>query len=191
MLADELRRVSPTIPEALAEITLPVYVVERAGTIKWLNAAALDLFGDVRGRHYSTVIAPESQQVANEQFARKVVGGVRTTSYAATFVGRDGRRVEAEVESVRLEDDGQVIGVFGVIDVGGIPSPTGASHVHLTPRQLQVLKLLAAGGTTDRISKELNISTDTVRNHVRDLLRALGVHSRVQAVVRAHELGIA
>jgi PAS domain S-box-containing protein len=190
MLADELRRLSPPIPEALTEITLPVVVLAREGTIKWLNAAALELFGDVRGRHYSAIVAPESQPVASEQFTRKVVGDVRTTSYDATFIGRDGRRLEAEVESVRLEDDGRVIGVFGVIDVNVTPT-AGGSRVHLTPRQLQVLKLLAAGATTDRIATELNISTETVRNHVRDLLRALGVHSRVQAVVRAHELGIA
>jgi hypothetical protein len=39
-LATDLRKLSPRIPEALAEITVPLYLVGREGTIRWLNAAA-------------------------------------------------------------------------------------------------------------------------------------------------------
>ena len=155
-----------------------------------MNAAAIALFGDRRGQHFSTVIAPEAQQLANEKFARKVIGGARTTSYDIAMLAHDGRRLDTEVESVRLEDDSEAFGVFGIIAVEKFANPAAARDVHLTPRQLQVLKRLAGGGSTDMIAKELHISRETVRNHVRDLLRALGVHSRVQAVARAHQLGI-
>jgi PAS domain S-box-containing protein len=189
-LAGELRQFSRSLPQALTEISLPIYVVDRQGTIRWMNAAALELFGDHRGEHFSTVVAPEAHPLANEKFARKMVGGVRTTSYDVALLARDGRQFDAEIESVRLEDDTEAFGVFGVVQAEKFAPQSAAPHVHLTPRQLQVLKRLAGGGSTDTIANELHLSRETVRNHVRDLLRALGVHSRVQAVVRAHQLGI-
>jgi DNA-binding CsgD family transcriptional regulator len=189
-IANELRQLSPNIEQALAEISLPIYVVDREGTIRWLNAAAIGLFGDRKGEHFSAVIAADGQQLANEKFARKVIGGARTTSYDVAMLARDGRRLDTEVESVRLDNDAEAFGVFGIVAVEKFANPAAAPQVHMTPRQLQVLKGLAGGGSTDMIAKELHISRETVRNHVRDLLRALGVHSRVQAVARAHQLGI-
>jgi DNA-binding CsgD family transcriptional regulator len=53
-----------------------------------------------------------------------------------------------------------------------------------------VLRHLAAGCTTEQISELMGIEIHTVRNHVRDLLRRLRVHSRLEAVVRAQELGL-
>jgi DNA-binding NarL/FixJ family response regulator len=53
---------------------------------------------------------------------------------------------------------------------------------HLTPRQAEVLRHLEAGRSTKQIAQELHVSTETVRNHVRHLLRALGVTTRLEAV---------
>jgi DNA-binding NarL/FixJ family response regulator len=49
------------------------------------------------------------------------------------------------------------------------------------------LALLERGRTTRQIADELHLSTETVRNHVRQLLRTLGAHSRLEAVAIAHE----
>ena len=65
-----------------------------------------------------------------------------------------------------------------------------ASTPHLTPRQLEVLRHLATGHSTRNIAALLGISVDTVRNHVRALMQRLGTHSRLAAVIRAHELGL-
>jgi DNA-binding NarL/FixJ family response regulator len=69
-------------------------------------------------------------------------------------------------------------------------NPPADFKAHLTPRQIQVLKLLSAGHSTGSVAEQLQLSTEAVRNHVRGILLALGVHSRVQAVVRARELGL-
>jgi DNA-binding NarL/FixJ family response regulator len=45
-----------------------------------------------------------------------------------------------------------------------------------------VLRLLEHGRSTEQIARELHISIETVRNHIRHLLRALGAHSRLEAV---------
>jgi DNA-binding NarL/FixJ family response regulator len=48
-----------------------------------------------------------------------------------------------------------------------------------------VLRMLEAGRSTAQIASELHISTETARNHIRGLLRALGVHTRLAAVAVA------
>jgi DNA-binding CsgD family transcriptional regulator len=58
----------------------------------------------------------------------------------------------------------------------------------LTQRELEVLRLLGAGHSTDDISRELNITRVTARNHVNKVLDKLGVNSRLQAVVIASQL---
>jgi DNA-binding transcriptional LysR family regulator/DNA-binding CsgD family transcriptional regulator len=60
----------------------------------------------------------------------------------------------------------------------------------LTPRQFDVVSLLAEGKTTREIADELNLSETTVRNHIAGLMAALGVHTRLQAVIAAKRAGL-
>lgn len=60
----------------------------------------------------------------------------------------------------------------------------------LTPRETEILQLLAAGHGSDAIAAQLVISADTVQTHVRNLLGKLGVGSRLEAVTLALRMGI-
>ncbi len=60
----------------------------------------------------------------------------------------------------------------------------------LTPRELQVLQLLARGLANKAIAQELQISEHTVKFHVNSILAKLGAASRTDAVVRATRLGL-
>jgi len=60
-----------------------------------------------------------------------------------------------------------------------VPSP------RLTDRELEVLKLVAQGMSNREIASELYISENTVKNHVRNILEKLHLHSRMEAVVYA------
>jgi DNA-binding NarL/FixJ family response regulator len=62
--------------------------------------------------------------------------------------------------------------------------------ISLTKRQLDVLRHLAEGKSTNEIAAELGVSRATARNHIANLLAALGAHSRLQAVVIARRAGI-
>lgn len=62
--------------------------------------------------------------------------------------------------------------------------------VHLTPRQLDVLQLLCTGKPNKVIGRKLGIASATVKVHVSCILRMLKVESRLQAVLKAHELGL-
>ena len=60
----------------------------------------------------------------------------------------------------------------------------------LTPREHEVLTLLASGRDVRSISKDLDISLHTCRSYVKSLLAKLGAHSQLEAVVVAHSRGL-
>lgn len=57
--------------------------------------------------------------------------------------------------------------------------------LQLTPRQAQVLRLLAQGRSATAIAAELGIAKSTVRSHIRGVLAELGAHSQLEAVAEA------
>jgi LuxR family maltose regulon positive regulatory protein len=60
----------------------------------------------------------------------------------------------------------------------------------LSARELEVLTLLSDGLTNQEIAVRLTLAVSTVKVHTRNLYSKLDVHSRIQAVARAHELGL-
>jgi PAS domain S-box-containing protein len=177
------------VQRALEDVQVPSYVIDRFGVVRWLNPAARELVGDVRGRQFTSVVAPEDNREARESFTRKVLGTERSTEGKVDLLDADGERIRVEISSVPLREGGHIVGVFGLVPRHE-PAPAPAQHPHLTPRQNQVLHLLAAGASTMEIAGELSISVDTARNHVRRMLRALDTHSRIEAVAVAHRSGI-
>lgn len=109
----------------------------------------------------------------------------RTRPYApVVLLDDEGNRVSVGVSSVCLFRGHRVIGVFGQLaDIEEQPEPP--PHRHLTPRQAEVLRLLEHGRSTEQIAEHLHLSIETVRNHIRALLRALQVNSRLEAVAVA------
>jgi len=60
----------------------------------------------------------------------------------------------------------------------------------LTARETEVLRLMAEGISSRTIADRLGISYATVRTHIRSLGSKLGVHSKIEAIVKARELGL-
>jgi PAS domain S-box-containing protein len=169
------------VEQALRNVGVPSYVLDPTGVVRWLNAAAEELVGDVRGRHFTSIVAPEDSQRARELFARKVLGTSSTTDATGVLVSTGGKRVAVEINAVSLMNGERVVGVFGLLEERP-DDTTAAPPPHLTPRQVQVLRLLEQGRSTKQIAAELHLSTETVRNHVRRLFKALEVNSRLEAV---------
>ena len=69
--------------------------------------------------------------------------------------------------------------------------PLAMAHFDpLSPRELEVLRLLAGARSQSEIARALTVSVNTVRSHVKHIYDKLDVHSRHEAVERARELGL-
>jgi len=65
------------------------------------------------------------------------------------------------------------------------PAPLGPLFVKLSPREIEILDLVARGNSNKIIGRKLSISDQTVKNHVSAILRKLEVNDRTEAVVYA------
>jgi DNA-binding CsgD family transcriptional regulator len=181
--------------EGLERVGMPSYLADREGRIRWLNEEALSTFGDARGRLLSSLAAPDHAQRSREQLAKKIVGGAGRTDFQIDVIGRNGKRMTWCVSSVPVPRDRAVVGIFGVARPCGDgvrerAESRAASASRLTPRQREVLALLGDGASTTQIATSLGLAEETVRNHIRQLLRRLGVHTRLAAVAYARREGL-
>jgi PAS domain S-box-containing protein len=172
------------VERALGNVGVPSYVLDTTGNVRWINPAAERLLGNIRGRHYTSVVAPEDGRRARDLFAEKVIGASPATEATGILLSTAGARVPVELSSVPLMNGERVVGVFGLIEERPGDSST-APPPHLTPRQVEVLRLLEQGRSTKQIAAELHLTIETVRTHIRRLFRALGVNSRLEAVAAA------
>ncbi|HET7759259.1 MAG TPA: PAS domain-containing protein [Gaiellaceae bacterium] len=175
---------------AMDDLAAPAYVIDRDGRFRWVNRAYVEIFGDCRGRPFVDCVAPEHRQRARTNFARKVVGKT-TTIFDLTVLDQAGDRVTVRITSAPLRREDEIIGIFGI----GIPlpqtrAPSRSVLDDLTPRQQEVLRLLAEGLETPEIAKRLGVAEETARNHIRALLRATGAHSRLEAVLMGMRSGV-
>ena len=123
--------------------------------------------------------------------------------YAALAAGASGfllKHVSPEylVSAVRLVRSGDALlapSITRRLVERFAPEPSGP-RVHadlsaLTPRELEVLRLLARGLSNSELARHLTVSEATVKTHVGRILAKLNVRDRVQAVVVAYQTGLA
>ena len=78
----------------------------------------------------------------------------------------------------------RVVGVFGLL-TGPLDDGEHTARASDAPAGRGACVSSSSGRSTKQIAQELHLSTETVRNHVRHLLRALGVKTRLEAVAAA------
>jgi PAS domain S-box-containing protein len=177
------------LPEALTALDVPAYVLDRQGRVRWLNDAAKEFGGEeMIGKLFSSVVSPDAIRRARQTFDKNL-RGERHGSYSIDLLPR-GEPVTVEITSAPISRDEHVIGVFGIARPTTENAPSPRIDDRLTPRQHEILQLLAAGTSTDGIAKTLFLSRETVRNHIRHILQRLGVRSRLAAIALAHREGL-
>lgn len=169
---------------ALENVPTPGALVDRGGTIQWQNNASITLRGCRIGRRFDEYVASSDRQKARAAFER-VFASPAPVELTLRQLNLEGEYVPIHGiwTPLRLRG-GTVMAVFSLRDL------TGPPIVEPTPRQLDVLRLLAAGHSTNEIATELSLTSTTVRNYIANIFAALNVHSRLQAVVAARERGL-
>ena len=110
----ELRRIAPDLAPSIAKLTIPAYILDRDATVRWLNAAAVARFGDLRGKHIGQIVEPADVALARREFAAKLLGTQEATEGEVTIRTANGGRQTVEISSTQLLDQGAIVGVFGM-----------------------------------------------------------------------------
>jgi DNA-binding CsgD family transcriptional regulator len=186
-----LEALSAGFVRALEALNIPAYIVDLERRIRWQNAASVELVGDLHGRPDDNVgLDPKDVGLARDAFARKLNGEAHT-QVEVGVKRRDGTPMRVSVNSVPVKDgDGVMIGSFGLVQVLGEAELPAESMPSLSPREHETLTLLAAGSSTVQMAEAMGISTETVRNHVKRVLKTLGARSRLEAVAKGRRAGL-
>ncbi len=115
--------------------------------------------------------------------------------YGRFLLGRDRRvrgRAEALLaEAASLAERIGMAGLLGKVHSLGVPAAGSGLPAGLSPREAQILQLVARGLSNREIGAELSISEHTAANHIRNILRKTDCANRTEAASFAHRHGIA
>lgn len=181
---------APHLPAALEDLNVACFVLDDGGRIRWLNATARAIVGDVVGQLFTSVVDPEEARGARMTFARRLRGEERG-DFAIDLIAADGSEVQVEISSIPLKERHRAIGMFGIaIPIAESRTRPPKLDGRLTPRQHEVVQLLGEGASTEQIASRLSLSRETVRNHIRHILTRLDASSRLEAVAIARRDGL-
>ena len=176
-------------------------LAEARGMLEGIDLAVVDLdlpdgngtelIGELRAANPHGMVLVLTASAEREAYARAVEAGAAGVLHKSSSI-RDvieaARRLVAG-EAVLSTDE--VIELLRLADRRREQDRETLRAVEsLTPRELEVLGLLAEGLSDKEISERLNVGIGTVRNHAVNIFNKLGVHSRLQALLFAVRHGI-
>jgi len=190
-LGQELEELGGDITTALEDVQVSSFLVDPDASVRWQNKAAeKDAGSSLVGRGISELVVPEQQEEV-QRFLERLLCSGEPAELTVDITADDGTVLRREISAAPVRDGNTVVAVFGVAKRARTYEHVPADERGgLTDRQLEVLQLLADGKSTEEIADELVISKVTVRNHIAHIMAALGVHTRVQALVAASRNGL-
>jgi PAS domain S-box-containing protein len=177
-------------------LLVPVSLHDVNGLFVHANAAAERASGysnaQLRGRHFTALLRPEARENVETQFRRAVERG-EPADFVTVFVDAGGQLRGVRAQHLPLRHDDTIVGVLILAFEVRLPSSEGLNlkpDPRVTPRQREILALIASGLSTAEVALELTLSPETVRNHLRNASRELRAHTRVEAIATAQRLGL-
>ena len=109
---------------------------------------------------------------------------------ASAFIHKS-RAAQDVVDAIRtVADGGSLFTPRTIAQLLNSRREVEAQLERLTPREKEVLRMMADGTSSREIASKLGISYTTVRTHIRSLGSKLGVHSKLEAIVKGRELAL-
>jgi|694.fasta_scaffold31432_6 DNA-binding NarL/FixJ family response regulator len=105
------------------------------------------------------------------------------------FEGSTGRQIVDTIRDVAAGKPPSPFSSYGKV-LATMRDRSSHPAVELTPRELQVLRHVGYGLSNDEIARSLEISVETIKEHVQNILRKLGVQDRTQAAVWTVKQGL-
>jgi PAS domain S-box-containing protein len=191
-MPDPFRDVDFSLVDSLV---IPASVHDVEGRFVHMNEAAERASGKTNaqllGHYFTELLPPEARASVTAQFRRAVQG--EPTDFETVFIDASGQLRGVRAQHLPLRSGGAIVGVF-ILAFDARRPPSGSVGLdpqpRLTPRQREVLGLIASGLSTAEIAAQLTISPETVRNHLRSLFSELHVHTRLEAIAAAQRLGL-
>jgi PAS domain S-box-containing protein len=177
-------------------LVVPASLHDVDGRFVHMNAAAERASGrtnaQLLGGHFTDLLPQEARANVEAQFRRAVERG-EPTDFQTVFVDASGQLRGTRAQHLPLRDGETIVGVLILaFDVRRVPAELARlkPDPRLTPRQLEILELIASGLSTMDVATQLTLSPETVRNHLRNAFRELRAHNRVEAIATAQRLGL-
>ncbi len=168
----------------------PIALLDDQRRIVEVNDAGVALFGEsdrreLIGRSIEESIEPSERTEAARAFEASLQEGESVGE--RVLVRADGTEVRVDFAARLAVIGGRrlVIYVVASDDPECEPPAAPAERLPLTTREREVITLIALGYETAEIARELHISPETVRTHVRNAMARLGAHTRAQLVAIA------
>ena len=135
-----------------------------------------------------TLAAGVNGYIAKEDSIESIAGAIRQAVGGNLVLSPSpGNRIRTRAPSTAVSEAKP-----GSIQAARASDVIDSSEIsHLSPREVEVLKLMAEALPNKQIARRLNVSEATVKTHVSTLIAKLGVHDRVGAVVKAVRHGLA
>lgn len=126
---------------------------------------------------YQALCAGASGFLLKDSPPAELVAGIRTVAAGESLLAPAVTRTLVGRYADRLRPAPSTTGLDGIVST-------------LTPRELEVLKLIAAGKSNPEIAAQLVIGTETVKTYVSRILMKLDLRDRIQAVILAYQVGL-
>jgi len=180
----------------LDELGVVVLVADPDGRLAAVRGAVTSGFGyrpeELLSKSMCDLASAESRELFDRKLRLQLSQPGTPSVYQLTLLTKTRSRVRVHVTTALLREQGKTIGIAAILHpaLESVAAPAHSSWLSLTPRQHEILLMLAEGLSTIEIAARLTIQRDTVRSHIRTLLRALESHSRLEAVVKARQAGL-
>ena len=135
-------------------------------------------------------VRPDSRLIFLTREDTDVVRIAAVEAGASAFIHKS-RAAQEVVDAIRVvANGGSLFTPRTIAQLLNTRREVEAQLERLTPREKEVLRLMAEGIASRDIASKLGISYTTVRTHIRSLGSKLGVHSKLEAIVKARELAL-